>query len=123
MEIPVGGERGYGANEQRELYASTLACRASRLMVALIAYFDLGTIQLDIVTAYLNVDLKLMKPVHVALPRRHAEDYPVGTCWHLLQALYGSRESARLSYTELTKTLREEGFQQVGKDPLPIPTR
>jgi hypothetical protein len=63
---------------EEEIYASTLAYRTFRTMVALIAYVDLETTQLDIVTAYLNADLNLKKPVHVAIPSRHISTQ--GTC-------------------------------------------
>jgi hypothetical protein len=98
-----------------DVYASTLAYRTFRILLAIITYFDLETVQLDIETAYLNAMLPPETEVYVAQP----PGYRTGDnlCWRVNRALYGLRESARLWYNDLSAKLKAAGYNPIAEDP------
>jgi hypothetical protein len=79
--------------------------------MAIIAYFDLETVQLDAVNAFANSHLDEL--VYTEYPEGF-EEY--GRVLRLLRALYGLRRSPVLWLRELSKTLQECGFQTVGDE-------
>ncbi|KAL4410966.1 reverse transcriptase domain protein [Colletotrichum abscissum] len=84
-------------------YASTLAAKAFRLVMAIAAQFDLEADQYDAINAFLNAPLKSEKPVIVELP----EGYKVtGKVGKLQRALYGLRDSPILWFQTFTSILR-----------------
>ena len=99
-----------------QLYAATLAARSLRLLLAIIAYFDLSTIQFDAVNAFGQVDLE--KPVFTKFPP--GKDQP-GFCIRLKKALYGLPEAPKLWQIHLTRTLVTLGMTMVPEEPLPLP--
>jgi len=94
-----------------DTYAATLAAKTFRLLMAIIAYFDLETVQLDAVNAFANSHLDEL--VYTDYPDGF-EEY--GRVLRLLRALYGLRRSPVLWLRELSKTLQECGFQTVGDE-------
>jgi hypothetical protein len=94
-----------------DTYAATLAAKVFRLLMAIIAYFDLETVQLDAVNAFANSHLDEL--VYTEYPEGF-EEY--GKVLRLLRALYGLRRSPVLWLRELSKTLQECGFQAVGDE-------
>lgn len=94
-----------------DTYAATLAAKVFRLLMAIIAYFDLETVQLDAVNAFANSYLDEL--VYTEYPEGF-EEY--GRVLRLLRALYGLRRSPVLWLRELSKTLQECGFQTVGDE-------
>jgi len=95
----------------QDTYAATLAAKVFRFLMAIIAYFDLETVQLDAVNAFANSNLDEL--VYTEYPEGF-EEY--GRVLRLLRALYGLRRSPLLWLRELSKTLQECGFQTVGDE-------
>jgi Reverse transcriptase (RNA-dependent DNA polymerase) len=71
--------------------ATTLAARVFRALVALVATFDLETVQLDSVNAFLNSVLD--EVAYCEFPEGFEEN---GNCLLLKRALYGFRRSTLL---------------------------
>ena len=97
---------------QLDTYATTLAARIFRTLMAIMAAFDLEARQYDAVNAFTNSSLD--EVVHCACP----EGYNIeGLCLLLLCALYGLRRSPLLWLKEFSKTLQELGLQEVPGEP------
>ena len=98
-------------SELQDTYAATLAAKVFRVLIAIIAFFDLETVQLDAVNAFANSHLDEL--IYTDYPEGF-EKY--GKVLRLLRALYGLRRSPVLWLRELSKTLLEYGFQTVGDE-------
>ena len=97
---------------QLDTYATTLAARIFRTLMAIMAAFDLEAHQYDAVNAFTNSSLD--EVVHCACP----EGYNIeGLCLLLLRALYGLRRSPLLWLKEFSRTLQELGLQEVPGEP------
>ena len=96
----------------KEKRATTLAARTFRTIMAIAAAFDLETMQLDAVNAFLNS--KLDEIIYLECPPGFKKE---GKVWLLARALYGPRRSPLLWQKELTKTLLEFDLKQVSEDP------
>lgn len=93
-------------------YASTLARRSFRGLMVIPARLDLELIQYDAVNAFVNAHLPREVYMRILLGYRERSKI----C-RVLRALYGLKESLLLWQKELTKTLRELGFQPVAQEP------
>ena len=93
-------------------YAATLAGRSFRTLMAIAARFDLELIQYDAINAFVNA--KLDETIFMRMPPGYKKP---NTVLLLQKALYGLRRSPLLWQKELTKTLRELGFQPVPHEP------
>ena len=83
-----------------DTYAATLSTRLFRLIMGIICFFDLETIQMDAINAFLNA--KLPEPIYLQLPDGYRQSGKVLKC---TKAIYGLRESPLLWYTMLKGTL------------------
>lgn len=92
--------------------AATLAARTARSIFALVAAFDLGTMQFDAVNAFLNSELD--ETVYTRLPEGFEDGQSV---WRLRKALYGLRKSPRLWQQEASRVLHKLGLTMVPEDP------
>jgi hypothetical protein len=93
-------------------YASTLAGKSFRTLMAIAARFDLELIQWDVVNAFVHADLPY--DVFMKLPPGYSEE---NTILKLKKALYGLRESPLLWQRKFTATLRELGLEPVPHEP------
>lgn len=93
-------------------YAATLAFQVFRLLVALIAYFDLETIQVDAVNAFCNSPLD--EELYIYNPPGFNRS---GCVLRLLRGLYGLRKSPKLWLKLLSGTLFNIGLQQIPGQP------
>jgi hypothetical protein len=93
-------------------YASTLAGRSFRTLMAIAAKFDLELIQYDVVNAFVNAELK--QDIYMRMPRGYVKP---GVILKLQKALYGLRESPLLWQRHLTETLSRIGFTPVPHEP------
>ena len=93
-------------------YAATLAGRSFRTLIAIAARFDLELIQYDAVNAFVNAGLE--EDVFMKMPPGHRR---TGTILKLNKALYGLRKSPLLWQKELTRTIRQLGFEPVPHKP------
>ena len=88
--------------------ATTLASTAFRTLAAITAKFDLETIQIDAVNAFVHCDLDEI--VYMKLPPGFTK--PGRVLCHR-KALYGLRRSPILWQKKLTSALRNLGFKEV----------
>ena len=98
--------------DDSDLYACTLAYRTLRILLAIIAYFGLVTLQIDVVNAFLNSLMKPGKTTYVACPK----GYERGYCWKLKKALYGLPESPRLWYDDIRQKLEGLDYEAIAED-------
>ena len=103
-------------NQQRKCdlptRATTLATTSLRVLLALIAKFDLETIQLDAVNAFVHADLD--ETVFIKMPPGYGEQ---GKVLRLNKALYGLRRSPLLCQQKLTNQMKILGFTEIPQKP------
>jgi hypothetical protein len=105
----------YEPRDSHDNRAATLAIRLFRLLMALVAAFDLETRSLDAVNAFTNskLDENIYCPAAGGF-----KDFGISSPFILLQrALYGLRRSPLLWLKELTSGLRKEGFKPLSEHP------
>lgn len=95
-----------------ETYASTLAFQVFRLLMSLVALFDLETIQADAVNAFCNSPLD--DEVYVYNPPGFNKN---GFVLRLLRGLYGLRKSPKLWFKLLSGTLSDIGLYSIPGQP------
>ncbi|KAJ8131105.1 hypothetical protein O1611_g2520 [Lasiodiplodia mahajangana] len=105
-----GDQQPYSSTE--ETYASTLAGRSFRTLMAIAAKFDLELKQYDAANAFVNATLD--KEIYMKMPPGYRKS---GTLLRLQKALYGLRESPLLWQKELTSTLSRLGYLAVPHEP------
>jgi hypothetical protein len=105
-----GDQQTKSANE--DTYASTLAGRSFRTLMAIAARFDLELIQYDVVNAFVNAELK--QDVYMRMPGGYRKP---GLILKLQKALYGLCQSQLLWQKGLTTTLTNLGFKPVPHEP------
>jgi len=92
--------------------ATTLAARIFRALMAITAAFDLDTMQLDSVNAFVNSVMDEI--VYCEFP----DGYHVpGYCLFLDRALYGLKRSPVLWQEEFSRTLSELGLKAIPEEP------
>jgi transposase InsO family protein len=94
--------------------ATTLASMAFRALMAITAKFDLETIQMDAVNAFVHCDLD--EVVYMKMPPGFNQGKR-DKVLRLRKALYGLRRSPLLWQRNLTSSLRELGFKEVPQEP------
>ena len=95
-----------------DVYAATGAYRSLRILLALVAAFDLECHSADVTNAFLNAVLD--EEVYVKCP----PGFEVrGYVWKLKRALYGLRTAPRAWFKELTSFLSTIGFTPCPEDP------
>ena len=104
-------------NQQRQhdlpTRATTLAATSLRVLLALMAKFDLETLQLDAVNAFVHAEL-LDKTVFMQMPPGYTEQRKV---LKLNKALYGLRWSPLLWQQKLTNEMKRLGYAQIPQEP------
>lgn len=95
-----------------ETYASTLAGRSFRTLMAIAARFDLELVQYDAVNAFVNA--KIDSDIFMKMPPGYRKP---GKILKLQRALYGLRASPLLWQKELTGTLESLGFRKIPHEP------
>jgi hypothetical protein len=100
------------APTSEDLYASTGAMRTFRILMALVAAFDLICLQMDAVTAFINADLD--ETIYARFPHGFEQS---GQCLLLKKALYGLRKSPLLWYEEISDYMKELGFVACPEEP------
>lgn len=103
-------------NQQRKCdlptRATTLASTSLRVLLAIVAKFDLETIQMDAVNAFVHAELDEL--VYMRLPPGFGQPNKIA---RLNKALYGLRRSPLLWQTKFTSALKELGFSEVPQEP------
>jgi hypothetical protein len=86
----------------------TMPKKTFRALMAITAYFDLDTDQLDAINAFTNS--RIDEEVYVRCADGYEEE---GKCWKLNRALYGLRRSPLLWFRDFSDTLTKLGLVQV----------
>src|SRR6266480_1316931 len=92
--------------------ATTLTSTAFRTLMAITVKFDLKTVQMDAVNAFIHCDLD--EVVYMKMPPGYMKQ---GKVLRLRKALYGLRRSPLLWQTNLTSSLRSLSFKEVPQEP------
>ena len=88
--------------------ATTLALTLLQVILAIIAKFDLETLQLDAVNAFVHADID--EVVYMKPPPGYAEP---GKVLRLNKALYGLRRSPLLWQEKITKAMKVLGLKEL----------
>ena len=81
-------------------------------MLATIAKFDLETLQMDAVNAFVHMEIDEL--VYMRLPPSFGQPNKVAK---LNKALYGLRQSPLLWQTKFTMALKDLGFSEIPQEP------
>ena len=92
--------------------AMTLATTSFRVLLATVAKFDLETLQLDALNAFVHADID--ETIYMRMPPGFGEPHQVA---RLNKALYGLRRSPIIWQTKFTEVLRNLGFSEVPQEP------
>jgi hypothetical protein len=92
--------------------ATTLAVTSLRVILAMVAKFDLETLQLDAVNAFVHAELDEL--IYMRLPPGYTEP---GKVLKLNKALYGLRRSPILWQTKITNAMKSLGFDEIPQEP------
>ncbi|GJU20870.1 retrovirus-related pol polyprotein from transposon TNT 1-94 [Tanacetum coccineum] len=110
--------KGYRQEEGldfEESYALVAGLEAIRIFLANAASKNMTVYQMDVKTAFLNVELK--EVVYVSQPEGFVDlDHPHHV-YHLKKALYGLKQAPRAWYDTLSKFLLAQGFSKGVVDP------
>lgn len=98
----------------KEVYSYVVRTTTIRVLLALVAYFDLECEQIDMITAYLNAHLADDDVVLLRLP---PGCLGTRTVVRLRRGMYGLRQSALLWYNDLKASLKDLGFEPIEADP------
>ncbi len=107
--VVCGNQQAYNNLPTR---ADTLASATFRALMGIVAKFDLETIQLDAVNAFVNCPLD--EVVYMRLPPGYEKP---GLVLRLKKALYGLRRSPLLWQKMLTKAFSSLGFRTLAQEP------
>jgi Reverse transcriptase (RNA-dependent DNA polymerase) len=100
--------RGDLQSAEQDKHRATLAARTFRALLAIVAAFDLEIQQYDAVNVFVNS--KLNEDIYYYSSEGFERQ---GSCWHLLRALYGLKQSPLLWYTDFTAALEELGLYPI----------
>lgn len=92
--------------------ATTLAITSLRILLAIAAKFDLETLQLDAVNAFVHADMD--ETVFLRMPPGYSEN---GKVLRLNKALYGLRRSPLQWQQKLTREMTKLGFKEIPQEP------
>jgi hypothetical protein len=101
--------RGDLQDDWGNTYATTLAARVFRFLMAITAAFGLVAYQYNVLNAFLNATLN--RKLYVRSSEGFAQD--LGKLLELKRALYGLKDAPLLWYEHLKKTLKKLGLKPV----------
>jgi len=93
------GSRQIAGIDFNETYAPVVTLTTVRTLLALVAHLDLELEQMDVVTAFLNGDLK--EEIFMAVPEGLQSESTSGKVCKLLKSLYGLKQSPRQWYAKM----------------------
>lgn len=94
-------------------YSPVARAATSRIFFTLVVKRNLHTIQADVVTAYLNGDMK--EELYMKPPCGY--EFPDGKVCRILKSLYGFKQSALNWREKLDKAVQDLGFKAADADP------
>ena len=94
---------------------SPVSCKDSfRIIMVLLAHYDLELHQMDVMTAFLNGDLYLND--YMAQPKSFCRGRKEHKRCRLQKSIYGSKVSLQTVVFEVAETIRKFGFKENKKD-------
>ena len=105
----------YGNQQQNHNFptrVTTLAITSLHILLAVAAKFNLETLQLDAVNAFVHADLD--ETVFMRMPPGYLQS---GKVLKLNKALYGLRRSPLLWQQKLTNEMKKLGFKEIPQEP------
>jgi hypothetical protein len=94
---------------------SPVSCKDSfRIIMALVAHYDLDLHQMDVKTAFLNGDLD--ESVYMAQPKGFVVKGKERLGCRLKKSIYGLKQASRQWYLKFDKTIRQFGFKENVED-------
>jgi hypothetical protein len=85
-----------------------------RIIMALVAHFDLELHQMDVKTAFLNGELE--ENVFMAQPKGFVMSGKERMGYHLRRSIYGLKQASRQWYIKFDQTIRKFGFEENKED-------
>ena len=98
--------------DYKEVWAPVANLESIRVILALVAKYDLKLDQMDVATAYLNGELQ--EELYMSPP--DGVKIPDGHCWRLRRSLYGLKQAGRTWNLTLDKKLRDLGFARLNAE-------
>ena len=90
---------------------SPVSCKDSfRIIMALVAHYDLELHQMDVKTTFLNGDQE--ENVYMAQPKGFIVEGKERMGCHLKKSIYGLKQASRQWYLKFDSTIRKFGFQE-----------
>jgi hypothetical protein len=94
---------------------SPVSCKDSfRIVMSLVTYFDLEIHQMDVKTAFLNVDLE--ERVYMKQPKGFIMEGKEDMGCRLKKSIYGLKQASRQWYLKLNETYKRFGFKENVED-------
>lgn len=94
---------------------SPVSCKDSfRIIMALVAHYDLELHQMDVKTAFLNGDLE--ENVYMAQPKGFVVEGKENMGCHLKKSIYGLKQASRQWNLKFDETIRRFGFKENVED-------
>jgi hypothetical protein len=94
---------------------SLVSCKDSlRIIMALVAHYDLKLHQMDVKMAFLNGDL--LENVYMTQPKGFAVKEKEHMGFHLRKSIYGLKQASRQWYLKFNETIRNFGFKENEED-------
>ena len=91
---------------------SPVSCKDSfRIIMVLVAHFDLELHQMDVKTAFLNGDLN--ESVYLAQPKDFVMEGKEHMGCRLKKSIYGLKQASRQWYLKFDETVRKFGFKEM----------
>jgi hypothetical protein len=90
---------------------SSVSCKdSSRIIMALVAHYDLELHQMDVKTSFLNGDLE--KNAYIAQPKGFFMEEKERMGCRLKKSIYGLKQASRQWYLKFDKMIRKFGFKE-----------
>jgi hypothetical protein len=94
---------------------SSVSCKDSlRIIMALVAHYNLELHQMDVKTTFLNGDL--LENVYMTQPKDFAVKGKEYMGCHLRKSIYGLNQASRQWYLKFDETIRSFGFKENEED-------
>jgi hypothetical protein len=94
---------------------SPVSCKDSlRIIMVLVAYYDLELHQMDVKTAFINGDL--LENVYMVQPKGFAVKEKEHIGCHLRKSIYGLKQTSIQWYLKFDETIRSFGFKENEND-------
>jgi hypothetical protein len=109
--------KGYTQKEgidYKETFSPVSSKDSLRIIMALVAHYDLDLHQMDVKTAFLNGDL--YEDVYMTQPEGFVVEGKEHLACHLKKSIYGLKQASRQWYLKFDQIIRQFGFRENKRD-------